>query len=98
MLEAIRCNMDIEFISSCPAAKAVMYYITDYITKSQSQAHVAYTALELVVTKLGDYDPEEDDFAMRARRLLQNLKCAHSMIAQQEMRHQVETSGCLIPY
>jgi hypothetical protein len=88
MLEAIRCNMDIKFISSGPAAKAVMYYITDYITKSQLQAHVAYAALELAVTRLGEYDPEEDDFAMRARRLLQ--KCAHSMIAQQEMSgHQV---------
>lgn len=67
MLEAIRCNMDIKFVSSGPAAKAVMYYITDYITKSQLQAHVAYAALELAVTKLGEYDPEEDDFAMRAR-------------------------------
>jgi hypothetical protein len=79
--------MDIKFISSGPAAKAVMYYITDYITKSQLQAHAAYAALELAVTKLGDYDPEEDDFAMRARRLLQ--KCAHSMIAQQELSDQV---------
>jgi hypothetical protein len=39
-----------------------MYYITDYTTKSQLQAHVAYAALELAVARLGEYDPEEDDF------------------------------------
>jgi hypothetical protein len=54
--------MDIKFISSGPVAKAVMYYITDYTTKSQLQAHVAYATLELAVARLGKYDPEEDDF------------------------------------
>ncbi|KAJ7131266.1 hypothetical protein C8R44DRAFT_613349, partial [Mycena epipterygia] len=86
MLESIRCNMDIKFISSGPAAKAILYYITDYITKSQLQTHVAYAALELAATKLGDFDPEADEFSTRARRLLQ--KCAHAMIAQQEMSGQ----------
>jgi hypothetical protein len=33
MLRAIRCNMDIKFIGSGSAAKAVISYITDYITK-----------------------------------------------------------------
>jgi hypothetical protein len=86
MLKAIRCNMDIKFISSGPAAKAVIYYITDYITKSQLQAHVAYAALEGAVQKLGEYDPEDDDLSSRAKRLLQ--KCAHSMISNQELSAQ----------
>ncbi|KAJ7174726.1 hypothetical protein C8R46DRAFT_816152, partial [Mycena filopes] len=86
MMESLRCNMDIKFISSGLAAKAVMHYITDYITKSQLQAHVAYAALELAATKLGDFDPEEDEFSTRARRLLQ--KCAYSMVAQQELSGQ----------
>ncbi|KAJ7645309.1 hypothetical protein B0H17DRAFT_1163871 [Mycena rosella] len=60
---AIRCNMDIKFIGSGLAAKAILYYITDYITKTQLQAHVAYAALELA-------------------------KCAHSMIAKQELSAQ----------
>ncbi|KAJ7453711.1 hypothetical protein B0H11DRAFT_1741004, partial [Mycena galericulata] len=63
-----------------------MYYITDYITKSQLQAHVAYAALELAATKLGDFNPEEDEFSTRARRLLQ--KCAYAMTAQQELSGQ----------
>ncbi|KAJ7438276.1 hypothetical protein B0H11DRAFT_2105103 [Mycena galericulata] len=68
--------MDIKFIGSGPAAKAILYYITDYITKSQLQAHVAYAALELAVNKLGEFNPTEDDLESRARRLLQ--KAAHS--------------------
>ncbi|KAJ7037207.1 hypothetical protein C8F04DRAFT_1331601, partial [Mycena alexandri] len=78
--------MDIKFIGSGPAAKAILYYITDYITKSQLQAHVAYAALEVAVHRLGDFNPEEDDLTSRAKRLLQ--KCAHSLISKQEMSAQ----------
>ncbi|KAF7371468.1 ATP-dependent DNA helicase [Mycena venus] len=78
--------MDIKFIGSGPAAKAILYYITDYITKTQLQAHVAYAALELAVGRLGEYDPNVDDYTVRARRLLQ--KCAHAMIAKQELSAQ----------
>ncbi|KAJ7462925.1 hypothetical protein FB451DRAFT_954590, partial [Mycena latifolia] len=86
MIQAIRCNMDIKFIGSGPSAKAILYYITDYITKSQLKAHVAYAALELAVNKLGEFHPEEDDLSARARKLLQ--KCAHSMISSQELSSQ----------
>ncbi|KAJ7177006.1 hypothetical protein C8R46DRAFT_833324, partial [Mycena filopes] len=86
MLRAIRCNMDIKFVGSGPAAKAILYYITDYITKSQLQAHVAYAALELAVNKLGEFNPEEDDITSRAKSLLQ--RCAHSLISKQELSAQ----------
>ncbi|KAJ7504742.1 hypothetical protein B0H11DRAFT_1709396, partial [Mycena galericulata] len=78
--------MDIKFIGSGPSAKAILYYITDYITKSQLQAHVAYAALELAVARLGEYNPSEDDIESRAKRLLQ--KAAHSMISKQELSSQ----------
>jgi hypothetical protein len=86
MLEAIRCNMDIKFVGSGPSAKAILYYITDYITKSQLKTHVAYAALELAVKKLGEYNPKEDEKTTRAKRLLQ--KCAHAMISHQELSAQ----------
>ncbi|KAJ3519038.1 hypothetical protein NMY22_g13383 [Coprinellus aureogranulatus] len=35
ILEAMRCNLDIKFVGSGEDAKAVIYYITNYITKSQ---------------------------------------------------------------
>jgi len=35
VLDALRCNMDIQFISSGKAGKALIFYITNYMTKSQ---------------------------------------------------------------
>lgn len=93
MLEAIRCNMDIKFIGSGPAAKAILYYITDYITKSQLKTHIVYAALELAVKKLGEYNFNEDILMTRAKRLLQ--KCAHAMISHQELSGQQVSSFIL---
>ncbi|KAG1738070.1 hypothetical protein EDD22DRAFT_766457, partial [Suillus occidentalis] len=86
ILEAMRCNMDIKFIGSGPAAKAIMYYITNYITKSNLKTHVALAAMETAVHKLEAYDPNEDDCMLRAKKMLQ--KCAHSMISHQELSAQ----------
>lgn len=90
ILEAVRCNMDIKFIGSGASAKAILYYITDYITKSQLKTHVAFAALELAVKKLGEYDPEADEFMTRSKRLLQ--KCAYAMISHQELSAQLVCS------
>ncbi|KAF8122155.1 hypothetical protein EV363DRAFT_1405139 [Boletus edulis] len=86
MLECVRCNMDIQFVGSGRSAKAILYYVTDYITKTQLKAHVAYAALDLAVSKLGEYDPTVDELKLRAKRLLQ--KCAYSMISHQELSAQ----------
>ncbi|KAF8214481.1 hypothetical protein K438DRAFT_1435091, partial [Mycena galopus ATCC 62051] len=86
ILEAIRCNMDIKFIGSSASAKAILYYITDYITKSQLKTHVAFSMLELAVKKLGEFNPFADDLTIHAKRMLQ--KCAHAMISQQELSGQ----------
>ncbi|KAJ7797838.1 hypothetical protein B0H14DRAFT_2618490 [Mycena olivaceomarginata] len=58
---SIRCNMDIKFIGSGASAKGILYYITDYITKSQLKTHVAFSMLELAVKKLGEFNPFEDE-------------------------------------
>jgi len=86
ILEAIWCNMDIKFIGSGASAKAVLYYITDYITKSQLKTHVTYAALELAVQKLGEQDPDNGDDRQQAKRLLQ--KCAFAMVSHQELTAQ----------
>ena len=95
ILECIRCNMDIKFIGSGPAAKAIIYYITNYITKSQLKTHVAFAALELSVKKLGEFDPTEDELTVRAKRLLQ--KCAYAMISHQELSAQ-QVASYLMDY
>ncbi|KAJ7257460.1 hypothetical protein C8J57DRAFT_960508, partial [Mycena rebaudengoi] len=86
IIEAIRCNMDIKFIGSGASAKGILYYITDYITKSQLKTHVAFSMLELAVKKLGEYNPLENNLTVRAKKMLQ--KCAYAMISQQELSAQ----------
>ncbi|RDB20445.1 hypothetical protein Hypma_012444 [Hypsizygus marmoreus] len=86
IIECIRCNMDIKFIGSGASAKAIVYYITDYISKSQLKTHVAYAALELAIQKLGAFNPLDDEKTCRAKRMLQ--KCAHAMISHQELSAQ----------
>ncbi|KAF7314095.1 ATP-dependent DNA helicase [Mycena chlorophos] len=93
ILEAVRNNMDIKFIGSGTSAKAILYYITDYITKSQLKTHVAFAMLELAVKKLGEFKPGEDEISIRGKRLLQ--KCAYAMISQQELSGQQVASYLL---
>ncbi|KAG1859906.1 hypothetical protein C8R48DRAFT_714127 [Suillus tomentosus] len=93
ILEAVRCNMDIKFIGSGASAKAILYYITDYITKSQLKAHVAYAALDLARRKLSEYDPEDDELTLRAKELIR--KSAHAMISHQELSAQQVSSYLL---
>ncbi|EGN91762.1 hypothetical protein SERLA73DRAFT_66874, partial [Serpula lacrymans var. lacrymans S7.3] len=42
----LKCNMDIKYIGSGQAAKALVYYITDYITKSSLPVHIGFDALK----------------------------------------------------
>ena len=86
ILSAIRCNIDIRFVGSGESAKAILYYITDYISKAQLKVHVAYAALELAIRKLGEYNPMENELTTQAKRMLQ--KCAHAMISHQELSSQ----------
>lgn len=86
ILEAVRCNMDIQFIGSGESAKAMIYYVTDYITKSQLKAHVSYAALQLAVKKCENVDNADDDFTVRSKRLLQ--KSAYALISHQELSAQ----------
>ena len=83
ILDCIQCNMDIKFVGSGASAKAILYYITDYITKSQLKTHVAHAALELAILRLGDYDPSKDEITYHAKRMLQ--RCAYTMISHQEL-------------
>ncbi|KAJ7578607.1 hypothetical protein C8J56DRAFT_725665, partial [Mycena floridula] len=83
ILRCMRCNMDIKPVSSGKEAKAILFYITDYVTKSQLKAHVAYAALETAVRKLGEFNPTDDAVTQRGKRLLQ--RCAYQMISNQEL-------------
>ncbi|KLO12577.1 hypothetical protein SCHPADRAFT_806804, partial [Schizopora paradoxa] len=84
ILEAIRCNMDVRFIGSGVSAKAVLYYITDYITKSQLKMHTAYVALQAAVTKLEEEVSERNEMDFEKKAKLMLIKCANALLAKQE--------------
>ncbi|KZP00511.1 hypothetical protein CALVIDRAFT_454650, partial [Calocera viscosa TUFC12733] len=48
-----RCNMDIKFIGSGQSAKALMFYITDYVTKNDLPLHESLSALAYVIKQAG---------------------------------------------
>jgi hypothetical protein len=41
MIGGFSCNMDVKFIGFEVSAKAILYYISDYITKTLLKTHVA---------------------------------------------------------
>lgn len=49
VLFLLQCNMDIKFIGSGPAAKALVYYITDYITKNNLHIHAGLQMLQAAI-------------------------------------------------
>lgn len=86
ILRAMRCNMDIKAIGSGEDAKSIVYYITDYITKTQLKTHIAYAALQLAVKKVKcdpRFAPANAELSVRAKRMLQ--RCAFSLTANQEL-------------
>ncbi|KAI9065711.1 hypothetical protein FKP32DRAFT_1549886, partial [Trametes sanguinea] len=53
----MKCNMDIKHIGSGEAAKALLYYVTDYITKPSLPTHVGLGALSYAIQKTNDQFP-----------------------------------------
>ena len=91
IIEILRCNMDLKFIGSGQSAKAILYYITDYISKSQLKMHVVYNALELAIKKMQTTDAlqcisSELTTEDAGRAILR--KTANSIIALQELSAQ----------
>ena len=84
--EVVRCNTDIKFMASGDATKSVLFYVTDYITKTGNKSHVSFGALEVALKKLGDYDPTDMDVEHRAKKMLQ--KCVYSVLSHQELSGQ----------
>ena len=93
VIEAMRCNMDLKFIGTGDDAKALIFYITDYVTKSPLKAHVSYSALEHAMKKFHSMENLGDDTADVAKRLLR--KCAFSLTSNQELSGQQVASYLL---
>lgn len=87
----VKCNMDIKFIGSGEAAKAYLYYLTDYITKPSLPVHVGLAALSYAVRQTNIRIPSLLDGTPETVR--ENQKGAviitvNSMMGHHEISHQ----------
>lgn len=84
----MQCNMDVKYIGSGDSAKALIYYVTDYITKESLTTHVGLEALTYAINR-NDQKFSEDMVtpdSLKAKSLF--VKTVNSMMARQEMSHQ----------
>ncbi|KAF7771019.1 hypothetical protein Agabi119p4_6993 [Agaricus bisporus var. burnettii] len=78
--------MDIKFMGSGWVANAILYYITNYITKTQIPLHVAYTSLKVAAQKLSEINSDSVDHESSAKALLQ--KSGFALLSNQELSSQ----------
>ncbi|EGN98200.1 hypothetical protein SERLA73DRAFT_56115 [Serpula lacrymans var. lacrymans S7.3] len=80
------CNMDIKFIGSGEPAKALVYYVTDYITKSQLPTHVGLAA---VLYAIWQNDVKFEGLVGSSLAVNRSLftKTINTIMARQEVSH-----------
>lgn len=85
----MQCNMDIKYIGSGEAAKALVFYVTDYITKSTLSTHVGLGAL-IYAIKQNDNKYHNDSFTPQGTRNISLFaKTVNAMMARHETSHQM---------
>ena len=88
VLFLMQCNMDIKYIGSGEAAKALVYYVTDYITKESLATHVGLEALAYAIQR-NDAKYQGDDFTSKSEQGKSLfIKTVNAMMGRQEMSHQ----------
>ncbi|KAJ6470898.1 hypothetical protein C8R45DRAFT_765112, partial [Mycena sanguinolenta] len=86
----LRCNMDIKYIGSGKAAKALVYYVTDYITKSTLSTHVGLAALDYAIKRNTEKYDAANEGAAQAAEMNRSLftKTIMVLMSKQEISHQ----------
>ncbi|KAG2133017.1 hypothetical protein DEU56DRAFT_707191, partial [Suillus clintonianus] len=86
VLFLMQCNTDSQFIGSGEAAKATVFYTTEYITKSDLPLYVGLQALDYA-TKMHEMNANGfADGGQKDRNLI--MKSVNAMMGKQEMSHQ----------
>lgn len=85
LIAACRSNMDIKFIWSGSDAKALVYYITDYVTKMSLSFHDTLVLVQKSITALNtsSFDSNKENAIEKSRKLV--LRCYNSLASQQEL-------------
>jgi len=85
----LKCNMDIKFVGSGEAAKALVYYVTDYITKASLPTHAGLLALAYAIKRTNEHysdGPMQPGIAEKSKTAL--VKVVNAMMSKQEVSHQ----------
>ena len=86
IISACRSNMDIKYIFSGSDAKALVYYITDYVTKSNLSFHDTFSLVLKAVQSFEKYnvlDSNNMSAEEKSRKLV--LRCYNTLASQQEL-------------
>jgi len=85
LIAACRSNMDIKFIWSGSDAKALVYYITDYVTKMSLSFHDTFALVQKSFTSFMNSSDQTDkkNAVEKSRKLV--LRCYNSLASQQEL-------------
>ena len=85
LIAACRCNMDIKFIWTGSDAKALVYYITDYVTKMSLSFHDTLSLVQKCITSIVDpsHQSNKQNAIEKSRKLV--LRCYNALASQQEL-------------
>ena len=97
IMSACRSNMDIKFIWSGNDAKALVYYITDYVTKSSLAFHDMFALTQQGIKSLEEQRGfnENENAVEKSRKLV--LRC-YNMIASHQEVAGVQVASYLMNY
>ena len=88
MLFLLQCNMDIKFIGLGPAAKALTYYISDYITKNKLKVHVGLQAIQAAIESHHKHFDDDSAFSALMQECNLLTKTVNAMMGRHEISHQ----------
>ncbi|CAF4334893.1 unnamed protein product, partial [Rotaria sp. Silwood2] len=85
LIAACRSNMDIKFIWSGSDAKALVYYITDYVTKMSLSFHDTFSLIQKSIASLKNlwHETDKESAIEKSRKLV--LRCYNTLASQQEL-------------
>ncbi|KDQ49304.1 hypothetical protein JAAARDRAFT_97396, partial [Jaapia argillacea MUCL 33604] len=75
----MRCNSDVTCLLTGTAMKAVIVYVTDYVTKSSLKTHVMFDVVRNIVERKSEFLNETTDSIERGRRLLTKITNAFTV-------------------
>ncbi|CAF4477476.1 unnamed protein product [Rotaria sp. Silwood2] len=79
LITACRSNMDIKFIWSGSDAKALVYYITDYVTKMSLSFHDTFALVQKSITSImnSSHQTDKENAIEKSRKLV--LRCYNTL-------------------